>query len=331
VDFSNETYVRLYTRDTATWLRWKWQARTLFVMLLRKVDRHGVLDLDGGGAETLAALVSLPFEVVEAGLPDLTRPDRQGRRTVEFSEDRIGIPNFVEAQEAKASDAKRCRDYRDRMKGQRGRNANTPRVETDTLSGGATRATDDATRTDRTTLETDTLSTLSLSQSTHTAAARANSNEHATSQHPRPDPLPAETAQEAIKRHGEVASLPGDASTPKRLPWPGQTPGSDPLTADLWAELKRHEALTEVATWKLAEQLAGAAMTNGKQAAWLKTAIADAARDVGAEQASGHPPLAPQVAKTVARYCARAEAPRANGARYPQRNPDPPTKHRPSL
>ena len=43
-----------------------WQARCLLPLLLRKVDRAGCVDLDGAGAEGVAALVEIPLEVAEA-------------------------------------------------------------------------------------------------------------------------------------------------------------------------------------------------------------------------------------------------------------------------
>ena len=36
VDFSDESYVRLYTRDTVSWLRLGWEAQALLCLLLRQ-------------------------------------------------------------------------------------------------------------------------------------------------------------------------------------------------------------------------------------------------------------------------------------------------------
>lgn len=41
MNWSDERYVKLYERDTLTW---PWQAKCVFALLLRKVDRSGVLD-----------------------------------------------------------------------------------------------------------------------------------------------------------------------------------------------------------------------------------------------------------------------------------------------
>jgi len=70
VDWSNERYVRLYTRDSVTWSLWPWEARALFCFLLRKVDRAGVLDLGGNDpARAVAAVVGMPLAMVKEHLP----------------------------------------------------------------------------------------------------------------------------------------------------------------------------------------------------------------------------------------------------------------------
>jgi len=43
MDWSNERYVRVYTRDTAEYLALCWQAKALLSLLLRKCDRAGVV------------------------------------------------------------------------------------------------------------------------------------------------------------------------------------------------------------------------------------------------------------------------------------------------
>lgn len=111
MDWANERYVRLYTRDTVTWKLWRWQSRALFPLIMRAVDRAGVLDLGGAGERGLAAVIDCPLEFVQEGLEDLV-----GSGTVEISEARLVIPNFLEAQEAVQSDAQRQRDSRERRR-----------------------------------------------------------------------------------------------------------------------------------------------------------------------------------------------------------------------
>ncbi len=47
--WDDERYVRLYTRDTSTWLRLTWEGRFVLMALLRKLDRSGNLDLGDEG------------------------------------------------------------------------------------------------------------------------------------------------------------------------------------------------------------------------------------------------------------------------------------------
>lgn len=112
LDYSNERYVRLYTRDTATWKLIDWRARTVLLHLLRKVDRAGVLDVGDDGELGLAAVLELPLEeVVEPGIAQLVK-----RGVVVNSGTAYLLPNFLAAQEAVASDRQRQRDARDRRR-----------------------------------------------------------------------------------------------------------------------------------------------------------------------------------------------------------------------
>lgn len=110
MDWSNERFVRLYTRDTPEWLCWCWQARALWPLLLRKADRSGVI-ANKLGARGLAALAGLPVDVVEAGLPDLLADGC-------LAEHQLGlvIPNYIEANEAPLSDKQRQRESRERRR-----------------------------------------------------------------------------------------------------------------------------------------------------------------------------------------------------------------------
>ena len=57
--WEDENYVRLYTRDTTDWKLLSWEARALFVLLMRKLDRAGILEL-GRQSGGQAALSELP-------------------------------------------------------------------------------------------------------------------------------------------------------------------------------------------------------------------------------------------------------------------------------
>lgn len=110
MDWSNERYVRLYTRDTDTWISLSWQARALLALMLRKVDRAGVLETVRG-ARGVAGLTTLPLEVVEVGLADLLEAGTVREIGVGYF-----MPKFLEAQEAPMSDAQRARDSRERRR-----------------------------------------------------------------------------------------------------------------------------------------------------------------------------------------------------------------------
>ena len=111
MNFGDERYVRVYTRDTAGWLMMPWQARAVFPLLLRKADRAGIIDLDGEGVEALAVLIGLPLDVTEVGVQALAK-----RGSVLLSEHRLLIPKFIEAQETPSSDRLRKEEQRARQR-----------------------------------------------------------------------------------------------------------------------------------------------------------------------------------------------------------------------
>lgn len=111
MNWSDERYVRLYTRDTTTWKLLGWEARTVLLHLLRKVDRAGVLDVGDDGMDGLIAVLELPQHVVEAGIAQLER-----RSVVLFKAHAYVMPNFLAAQEAVASDKQRQRDMREKRR-----------------------------------------------------------------------------------------------------------------------------------------------------------------------------------------------------------------------
>lgn len=110
MDWSNERYVRLYTRDTETVLLQSWQARAVFRELLRKCDRAGVVACRRG-IPVLAKILDMPVEVLEAHLPTLLDDG-----SVALCEEGYVLPNFIEAQEAPASDRQRAKEARERRR-----------------------------------------------------------------------------------------------------------------------------------------------------------------------------------------------------------------------
>lgn len=108
LDYANERWIRVYTRDTVTIKLLSWQARALLWELLRKADRAGVIDVGEDGAAGIAALVSMPLEVASVALSDLLE-----RGVIRGGDGCYVFPNFLEAQESKRSDAERQRRARE--------------------------------------------------------------------------------------------------------------------------------------------------------------------------------------------------------------------------
>ncbi len=106
--FEDERYVRLYTRDTTTWLMLGFEGQAVFCLLLRKVDRTGVFDLAGSdAAEAVSAATRAPTEIVKTGLERLL-----SRGVVETGNDCLIVPRFIEAQEATMTPATRQKESR---------------------------------------------------------------------------------------------------------------------------------------------------------------------------------------------------------------------------
>lgn len=112
MNYADEAYVRLYLRDTINWKMLKWEGKCVIVLLIRKVDRAGVLDLGEFSdemAKAVAALIELPEDVVEAGLANIIK-----HKSIVRSGQFLVMPNFIEAQEAVQSDRVRKAEQRAR-------------------------------------------------------------------------------------------------------------------------------------------------------------------------------------------------------------------------
>jgi hypothetical protein len=110
MDWSDEHYVKLYTRDSLTWKTWHWEARTVFLHLVRKVSSAGFIEVgDMEPASALALQLDLPLQVVAPGLGQLLACG-----TAELVDRAVLLPKFNEAQEARKSDAQKKRDERAR-------------------------------------------------------------------------------------------------------------------------------------------------------------------------------------------------------------------------
>jgi hypothetical protein len=109
--WSDERYVRMYTRDTIDWVAWGWESQALFMLVLRKVDRGGLLPLGKHGIRGLAGLLAMPTDVIERAIEPLMLDG-----CVEIRESTLVVRNFIEAQEATISDAQRQREHRARSR-----------------------------------------------------------------------------------------------------------------------------------------------------------------------------------------------------------------------
>lgn len=130
MDWSNERYVRVYTRDTPEWALLSWEARGFFCLLLRAVDRAGVLSMGKSGHKALAALLRVPLEVVDRAMPELLEDG-----CIQVHGETVVIPNYIDAQEATQSDKQRQQECRAKRRDLAMRESVTLR---DTQSRGAT-------------------------------------------------------------------------------------------------------------------------------------------------------------------------------------------------
>jgi hypothetical protein len=111
--WEDEPYIRFYKRNTPEWCVLSWKARGLLGLLLREVDRAGLLELGKLGLKAVAVAVRAPWDEIEAPLAELLTDGMVG-----FREDLrvLVIRNFVDAQEAPQSDRARKRLERERAR-----------------------------------------------------------------------------------------------------------------------------------------------------------------------------------------------------------------------
>jgi hypothetical protein len=113
--WEDEQFVKVYVRDTVDWLALSYDARSLFLHLLRKVDRAGILPLGRHGRRGVAVLLGAldAWSRLELALAEL---EQDGCLRVEG--DRLVIPNFTAAQEARQTDRARKQAQRERDRAQ---------------------------------------------------------------------------------------------------------------------------------------------------------------------------------------------------------------------
>jgi hypothetical protein len=111
--WQDERYVRFYTRNTPEWCVLSWQARALFGLILREVDRAGILPVGKLGLRAVAVAVRAPWEEIEKPLMEILA---DGMAVHREELQLLVVPNFVEAQEASQSDKARKRTERERAR-----------------------------------------------------------------------------------------------------------------------------------------------------------------------------------------------------------------------
>lgn len=110
MNWSDERYVKLYVRQTATWRMWPWQGRCVLPLLLQVANGAGVIDVGRRDPlQALSALIQVPVDVVQVGVEALIADG-----TIEVVPNGYLLPKFIEAQEATKTDALRKRDQRER-------------------------------------------------------------------------------------------------------------------------------------------------------------------------------------------------------------------------
>lgn len=110
MDFSNEPYVRLYSRDSATWKRLGFDGQTCLMHLLRRANAIGVIELgDLAPWQAAAVLCDVPEGIARAGVDKLIQLG-----CAAHSGGKLVFPRYLDAQNAAASDAQRKRESRAR-------------------------------------------------------------------------------------------------------------------------------------------------------------------------------------------------------------------------
>jgi hypothetical protein len=112
VDWSNERYVRIYTRDTKTWKLLGWEGQAVLCLLARRFDRSGLLD-DVRSGEDVALMIGggFPEEIASIGLDKILKHD-----VMVLTAGGLLWPNFMEAQESSKSNTQRQREFRDKRR-----------------------------------------------------------------------------------------------------------------------------------------------------------------------------------------------------------------------
>jgi hypothetical protein len=114
MNWPEERYARLYTRDTADWLALSFDAQALLALLMRKLDRAGRLALGRHGKKGVAVVLH-QIPLWESRLaPALEELLVDGCFLIDG--DYLVMRNYIPAQEASSSDKLRKQEQREREK-----------------------------------------------------------------------------------------------------------------------------------------------------------------------------------------------------------------------
>lgn len=115
MDWADEQYVKLFTRDTVTWNRWPWEAQAVLGPLMRRLNKAGVADIDErfGVSESVAALLG-PKWPVAVVRPAVSAYLECG--TFELVGGKLVMPNFLDAQESRKARQAIAHDYRQKQR-----------------------------------------------------------------------------------------------------------------------------------------------------------------------------------------------------------------------
>jgi len=109
--WEDEQYIRFYKRNTPEWLALSWQARGLFGLLMREVDRAGILEVGPKlGLRGVAVAIRASWDEVKDALAELLE---DGCVAFLEREGIVHIPNFLAAQEVTYSDVARKQKSRE--------------------------------------------------------------------------------------------------------------------------------------------------------------------------------------------------------------------------
>jgi hypothetical protein len=111
--WQNERWIKVYVRSNPDFLALSWQARGLFFLVLRELDPLGEMKLGKLGTKGVSVAIRGPWVEVKPFWEELVLDG-----CIEVLEDETAAraPGFVEAQEARQSDAARAMKYREMKK-----------------------------------------------------------------------------------------------------------------------------------------------------------------------------------------------------------------------